>query len=138
MFGHVDNVALFVRQCRFVNVTAPTGHLIVEEAFNLKLELKQTIFENLRLLGRESAGLVGTMVGYFVIQNVAFINCELRCSVQCGVLFGELYASGRLFDAAFSGHFSSENENARVGLLAGVRVTTVEVSVEKVENFVVF
>lgn len=137
MFQNVDNVALFVRQCSFVNVSARGGFLIAREAFNLKLELKQTVFERLRMLGGEHAGLVGTMVGYFVVQNVAFVGCELGCSVSCGVLFDELYAAGRMFDCVFSGSFTGEGA-ARVGLLAGVRLTTVDVSVEKVENFVVF
>lgn len=134
----MDNVALFIRQCQFANVTTPRGFLIAQTAFNLKLELKQTVFSNLRLIGEEQAGLVGTMIGYFVVQNVAFVDCELRCSAQCGVLFGELYAAGRLFDCVFSGKFVPGGENVRVGLLAGVRTTTVDVSVEKVQNFIVF
>lgn len=73
MFQNVDNVALFIRQCQFLGVSAPSGFLIAQDAFNLKLELKQTLFDRLRLVGRERAGLVGTMVGYFVVQNVAFV-----------------------------------------------------------------
>lgn len=40
MFQNVDNVALFIRQCQFLGVSAPSGFLIAQDAFNLKLELK--------------------------------------------------------------------------------------------------
>ncbi|CAL5999978.1 Hypothetical_protein [Hexamita inflata] len=130
LFKQIENSVFFARQTHFLNVNS-SSNLITDNSFNLKLELKQCIFENIIIQKKENGGLVGSLIGFFIIQNIALINVNIQCESQCGTIAGELYASGRAFDVAISGSLTGNVS----GALFGIRRTSVTVEVEKVQLF---